>query len=82
MPAGNDRAVTPQEILANFVRLVGWLLAIGGLWFLAGGLRVVVSGRIDERRRSAQSIKRGIVLSIVSALMLCGGTWLADWVVK
>jgi hypothetical protein len=62
-------------VLANVIRLVGLALTVMGLWFSAGGMRVVVSGRIDERRRSANSLKRGIPLLIVGLLLLVGGTW-------
>lgn len=71
--------MTSWEILANVVRLFGLLVTIPGLWMMAGGLRVVVSGRIDEQRQSAQSIKWGILLLIVGPAMLFGGTWLANW---
>ena len=77
--AGIDRVVTALDVLGNVVRLIGLVLTIPGLWLMAGGLRVVVSGRIDERRRSAQSVKWGILLSIVGTLLLFGGTWLANW---
>ena len=62
--------MTPLDILAYTVRLTGVALAIPGLWFLAGGLRVVVSGRMDERRRAAKSIKRGAVLSIMAGIVV------------
>ena len=67
------------EVVANVVRLVGLVLTVVGLWKSAGGLRVVVSGRIDERRQSAESFKRGLPLLIVGLLLLCCGTWLAAW---
>ena len=65
------------EFVANIMRLVGVLVTIVGLWYSAGGLRVVVSGRIDERRQSAGSLKRGLPLLVVGLLLLFGGTWLA-----
>jgi hypothetical protein len=67
------------ELLANVVRLIGLVIVVPGLWFLAGGLRVVVSGRIDERRRSAKLLKLGLPLLVAGLLLLFGGTWLAGW---
>lgn len=63
------------EVLANGVRFAGLVVTVLGLWYSAGGMRVVVSGRIDERRRSANSLKRGIPLLMVGLLLLIGGTW-------
>ena len=71
--------MTALEAAANVCRLVGLILVIPGLWRLAGGLRVVVSGRIDERRRSAYSLKIGLPLLIVGLLLIFGGTLLANW---
>jgi hypothetical protein len=67
------------EIVANFIRIVGLLLVLPGLWFSAGGMRVVVSGRIDERKRSASSLRIGLPLLVVGVVMLFGGTWLVNW---
>jgi hypothetical protein len=71
--------VTALELVANVVRLVGLLIVLPGLWLSAGGLRLVVSGRIDERKRSARSLKLGLPLLILGLLLLFGGTWLANW---
>jgi hypothetical protein len=71
--------VTVLEVIANIMRLVGVVMTIVGLWYSAGGLRVVVSGRIDERRQSANSLKRGLPLLALGMLLLLGGTWLATW---
>lgn len=57
--------------------IVGLLVTLAGLWFSAGGLRVVVSGRIDERRRSASSLKRGVVVLAVGVSLLFIGLWLS-----
>jgi hypothetical protein len=59
-------------------RIVGLLLVLPGLWLSAGGLRVVVSGRIDERRRSARSLKIGLPLLAIGLLLLFSGSWLAN----
>jgi hypothetical protein len=67
------------ETIANALRLVGLLVTFVGLWFSAGGMRVVVSGRIDERRRSAKSLQRGLPLLVAGLVLLFGGTWLVNW---
>jgi hypothetical protein len=68
-----------MEILANLIRIVGLIVLLPGLWFSAVGMRVVVSGRIDERKRSVKSLRIGLPLLVVGVLMLFGGTWLANW---
>lgn len=64
------------------MRLTGLVLVISGLWYLAGGLRTVVSGRFDERQRSAQSVKKGILLAVVGMLLVVGGTWISNWALQ
>jgi hypothetical protein len=71
--------VTVLEFVANIARVVGVVMTLVGLWRSVGGLRVVVSGRIDERRQSASSFRRGLPLLAVGLLLLFGGTWLANW---
>jgi hypothetical protein len=71
--------VTVWEILARLLQFVGLFVIVIGLWFSARGMRVVVSGRIDERRRSASSLKLGIPLLIVGVLLLVGGAMLGNW---
>jgi hypothetical protein len=68
--------VTTLETLANVLRFVGLVITIIGLWLTAGGMRVVVSGRIDERRKSATSLKRGVPLLGVGLVLLFVGMWL------
>lgn len=58
--------------LVTILRYVGFALIITGLWFSAGGMRVVVSGRIDERKKSTRSLKRGLGLLLVGVAMLIG----------
>jgi hypothetical protein len=65
-----------MEAFAGLLRLVGLLLAFVGLWYSVGGLRVVVSGRIDERRRSANSLKRGLPMLIAGLLLLRTSFWI------
>jgi hypothetical protein len=67
-----------MEIVATIVRLVGLALVLPGLWFSAGGVRVVVSGRIDERKKSAKSLKLGLPLLVLGLALLFFGSWLAN----
>ena len=71
--------MTALEVVANVARLVGLVVVLPGLWFSAGGMRTVVSGRIDERKRSAGGLKWGLPLLAVGLVLLFGGTWLANW---
>lgn len=70
--------MTTLETFGNVLRFAGLLVTIVGLWFTAGGMRVVVSGRIDERRRSAMSLKKAIALLVIGLLMLIAGSWFAS----
>jgi hypothetical protein len=70
--------VTSVELLGNVMRFAGPLVAIVGLWFSAGGVRVIVSGRIDERQRSAMSLKRALALLVIGLLLLIAGTWIVN----
>jgi O-antigen/teichoic acid export membrane protein len=70
--------VTALETLANALRFAGLLVTALGLWFSAGGMRIVVSGRIDERRKSAKSLKLGLPLLLTGIVVLAAGTWLAN----
>lgn len=69
--------MTVLEVVANLLRFIGLFTTVAGLWFSASGMRVVVSGRIDERRRSAKSLKVGLPLLVAGLVLLFGGTWLA-----
>jgi hypothetical protein len=71
--------VNAWEVIANIFRFAGLIVLLPGLWMSATGLRVVVSGRIDERRRSGNSLKLGLPLVVAGLLLLFGGTWLANW---
>lgn len=71
--------MTLVELVANIGRVGGLVVTIVGLWYSVGGLRLVVSARIDERRRSAKSLKMGLPLLILGVLLLFGGTWLGQW---
>lgn len=67
-----------MELAINVLRLLGLVITLAGLWMVAGGMRVVVSGRIDERKRSAGSLKRGLPILIVGLLLLFGASWLIN----
>jgi O-antigen/teichoic acid export membrane protein len=71
--------VTALEVAANAIRFLGLIVTVAGLWLSAGGMRVVVSGRIDERRRSGKSLRVGLPLLIAGLALLLGGSWLANW---
>jgi hypothetical protein len=71
--------VTSWEVIARLLQFIGLLVAIVGLWNFARGMRVVVSGRIDERRASGRSLKLGIPLLVTGVLLLFGGIILGNW---
>ena len=69
-----------DELLAGIsivLRVVGVVLVAWGLWNAAGGLRVVVSGRIDERNRAASGLKSVIPLFLIGAVLFFFGMSLA-----
>lgn len=68
--------MTTLEVIGNLLRFAGLVVTIVGLWLSASGMRVVVSGRIDERRQSAGSLKRGLPLLAVGLVLLFVGSWL------
>jgi uncharacterized protein YjeT (DUF2065 family) len=63
-------------LLSILLRLAGLTLVVIGLWFSAGGLRVVVSGRIDERNSAQHSLKLGLPLLGAGLVVLWFGFWL------
>jgi uncharacterized membrane protein len=63
---------------ATLVRFVGLVLIVYGLWKSAGGMRVVVSGRIDERKRASKSLKIGLPLLVLGLAAEFFGMWLAS----
>jgi hypothetical protein len=65
-----------MEAFLNVLRFLGLVITLAGLWMVAGGMRVVVSGRIDERKRSTGSLKRGLPVLIVGLVLLFGVSWL------
>ena len=71
--------MTAVEIVAVAVRFVGLVLVLPGLWLVANGMRVVVSGRIDERRRAGSSLRRGVPILLAGLLFLFGASWIHAW---
>jgi hypothetical protein len=69
--------MTSVEVMIVAMRILGLLLLVPGLWLAANGVRVVVSGRIDERRRAARALKRGVPVLLAGLLILLGASWLA-----
>ncbi len=64
--------------VATFLRLIGLVLIVFGLWKSAGGMRVIVSGRIDERKRASQGLKVGLPLLVLGLAVEILGMWLAS----
>jgi len=62
--------------LSIILRLAGMTLVVFGLWFSVAGVRMVVSGRIDERREAEKSLKLGLPLLIAGLALLFFGMWL------
>ena len=63
---------------ASLLRFVGLVVIVAGLWKSAGGMRVVVSGRIDERKRASSSLKIGLPLLVAGLAVEFLGMWLAS----
>jgi hypothetical protein len=74
--------MTAWQVVAVIVRLIGIVCVLPGLFLAAGGVRTIVSGRLDERRRSANSLRFGVPLLVFGVLMLFSGSWLANWAVR
>jgi hypothetical protein len=74
--------MTAWEVVAVVLRLVGLVCILPGLFLASGGVRTVVSGRIDERKSSARALRLGLPLLLVGVFFLFGGSWLANWAVQ
>ena len=70
--------MTALKMLGNAMWLVGLLATVFGLWCVAGGLRVVVSRRPEERERSSLSAKVGVPFVVGGVVLLFAGMWLAN----
>jgi hypothetical protein len=71
--------MTALKMLGNAMWLVGLAATVFGLWCVAGGLRVVVSRRPEERQRSGLSAKVGVPFVMGGVVLLFAGMWLANW---
>jgi hypothetical protein len=58
---------------------VGVLSAIFGLWCAVGGLRAVVSNRIDEKSQGSRSARYAVLFIVAGLILTFGGLWLAGW---
>ena len=67
------------RILGNILWMLGGLMTVFGLWSVAGGLRVVVSGRMDERKESGKAAIIGVPFAVIGVVLLFVGIWLANW---
>jgi hypothetical protein len=67
------------KVLGNAMWIVGLLSTIFGLWCAAGGLRAIVSRRIDEREQSGRAAKFAVPFIIAGITLVLGGLWLANW---
>jgi uncharacterized membrane protein YiaA len=70
----------------NALRVLGELLLAGGvlsaafgLWCAAGGLRVVVSNRMDEQKQSGKSARFAVLYIVLGLVLAFVGLWLAGW---
>jgi hypothetical protein len=70
------------EVVAIGMRLVGLACILPGLFFAANGVRTVVSGRIDERKSSANALRLGLPLLVFGVVLLFGSSWLSNWAGK
>ena len=62
--------------LSVIIRLTGLVLVVLGLWYSTGGVRIIVSGRIDERNDASESLKLGLPLLGAGLVLLIFGVWL------
>jgi hypothetical protein len=65
-------------LVSILLRLGGMTLVIFGLWFSSGGLRMIVSGRIDERNTAAKSLKLGLPLLGAGIALVLFGMWMEN----
>jgi hypothetical protein len=67
------------RVLGYVLAAIGVCAAAFGLWSVAGGLRVIVSGRLDERSRSGKIAKIGIPFAVGGVVLLFIGIYVANW---
>lgn len=64
------------ELIAILLRLAGLTMIVFGLWYSTGGVRLIVSGRIDERNEARQSLRLGVPILVGGIVVLMFGFWL------
>lgn len=74
--------MTLVAVLGHVLQFTGILATVFGLWCAAGGLRVVVSSRVDERRQGGRTARIAVPLIVAGIALLLAGTWLANWAVS
>jgi hypothetical protein len=67
------------KLLGDALLIAGVMSAVFGLWCAAGGLRVVISNRVDEQRRGGRSAKFAVSFILAGLILSFGGLWLASW---
>lgn len=66
------------ELVSILLRLAAMTLIVFGLWFSTAGVRMVVSGRIDERNEAQKSLKLGLPLLGAGIVLLLFGFWMEN----
>jgi hypothetical protein len=67
------------RIVGELLLAIGVLSAVFGIWCAAGGLRVVISNRTDEKKQSGRSARFAVLYIVVGLILSFGGLWLASW---
>jgi hypothetical protein len=67
------------RLLGEAMLAVGAMSAMFGLWCAVGGLRVVVSSRVDEKRQGSRSARFAVLYIVAGLILSFGGLWLAGW---
>jgi hypothetical protein len=67
------------RFLGEALLVVGAMSAMFGLWCAAGGLRVVISNRTDERKQGSKSARFAVLYIVAGLILSFGGLWLAGW---
>jgi hypothetical protein len=67
------------KYLGDVLLVAGVMSGVFGLWCAMGGLRVVISNRVDEQRRAGKSAIFAVFFILVGLALSFGGLWLAGW---
>lgn len=65
-------------LISILLRLAGLTIIVIGLWFSVGGVRMIVSGRLDERNEAEKSLKLGLPLLGAGIALLAFGLWMEN----